>query len=335
MVERLWIHNVGYTKKIPVSIIYSFLIDTFGEVKETTTGELRINSPFAQDSKFHMYINPSKGVVHDFKTDYGKDFISFAAEFLELGKRETIRYLIRNYSTREILENFNEDDIIIENIEELEIPNVTYFVNSNKGIIRSQAYNYLKNRKIPEQNIDKLGYIFDSESRYNKTIFIPFYENGKLVYFITRDFTGNSYLRYINPSGVDSSKFIYNIDEIEDTVFIFEGVLDALMLENQIGTATLNANLSKAQTVKILDRAPSTIVFVPDNDDTGKRNLDKNIETLLRYKPPSLKLDVLVYTIEEGKDLGETGKNSIDVLECKKWNRKDFSKLANGFFKSI
>lgn len=320
--------------KIPETIVRKFLVKNFGVVKETSTGELRINSPFANDSKFHMYINPTKGVVYDFKTNYGNGFISFVAEFLEVNKKEAVKHLIQDYSSREILENFNEEDFVEDEIE-LEIPDVIYFKDTNKGIIGRQAFRYLQSRKIPLDSIEKLGYVYNPSSEYNKTIFIPFYEGGRLVYYITRDFTGNSYLRYKNPKGIDSSKFVYNIDEIEDVVFIFEGVLDALMLKNQIGTATLNANLSKTQAVKILDKAPKTIVFVPDNDDTGKSTLEKNIDTMLRFAPPSLKLNILVYSIQEGKDFGETGKNSINVLECNKWKKRDFLKLANGIFRDV
>jgi len=306
--------------KIPETIIKSFLADNFDAVKETSSGEFRVNSPFAQDNKFHMYINPEKGVVHDFKSDYGKDFISFVSDYLQISKREVIPFLLRNYGVGKGLENFAITDYIEKSVE-LTLPDgLHFFSETKKGIIRNQAYNYLKNRKIPEETIEDFGYIYEPGSEYNKMIFIPFYEEGKLVYYLTRDFTGTNFLRYNNPKGLNSKQFVYNIDKIEDTVFIFEGVFDAIMLKEQVGTAMLSADLGKQQAIKILSKAPSTIMFVPDNDEAGKNTLEKNIKLILKYKPPSLKLKILIYYLQDVKDFGETGKDFIDINDCIEWN---------------
>ena len=313
--------------KIPASIIKSFLVDNFDAVKETSTGELRVNSPFAFDNKFHLYINPEKGVVHDFKTDYGADFVSFVAEFLQINKTNATTHLIKNYSGRSHITDFSLSEYI-ETSAELEIPkDLKFFSQQKHGIMRRIAYSYLDRRGIPKKIINDLGYIYNQESEYNKTIFVPFYENGELVYFITRDFTNKNVIRYNNPRGLNSKKFVYNIDEIEDTVFIFEGVFDALMLENQVGTAMLSADLGKEQAVKILSKAPKNIIFVPDNDETGMNTLEKNINLFLKYKPPSLDINIFVYYIKKAKDFGETGKNSIDISECIIWKKRDLTRL--------
>jgi len=210
-------------------------------------------------------------------------------------------------------------------IKELELPkSMKFFVEVREGFLRSRAYGYLVNRGIPDSSIKELGYVCDGDSEYNNRIIIPFYENGRIVYFQARDFTGKSFLRYKNPTGVSSKQFIYNIDKIEEggTVFIFEGLFDALSLDRQVGTAMLSADLNKTQAIKILDKAPSKIVFVPDNDETGKRTLEKNIRILSSLcKPASLDIEVYVYDIEESKDFNDTGKNMIELSECIKWKK--------------
>ena len=318
--------------KIPDTIIKAFLINNFDVVKETSGGEFRINSPFAQDNKFHMYVNPEKGVVHDFKTDYGHDFITFVSDYLQISKREVIPFLLKNYSVGKNLDNFSISNYI-EKTEELVIPDgLHFFAELKKGIIRNQAYKYLKGRKISEEVINELGYIYNPNSEYNKMIFVPFYEEGKLVYFLARDFTNNNFLRYNNPHGLNSKQFVYNIDKIEDTVFIFEGVFDALMLKEQVGTAMLSADLGKQQAIKILNKVPDNIIFVPDNDETGKKTLEKNIKLILRYKAPSQKLNILIYYLQDVKDFGETGNNSIDINNCIEWKEKTIENIMKKIY---
>jgi len=319
--------------KIPENIVIAFLQDNFGDLKFNSTGEIRINSPFADDRKFHMYINPEKGMVHDFKSGYGAGFITFVADYMEMGSRAALSYLIKNYSGRNNMKDFSLSDYINKS-SDLEIPEgLTWFAEDGEGIIRRQALHYLTKRRVPLTVIEELGYIYNPGNEYNRMIFIPFYEEGELVYFLCRDYTDKNFLRYNNPHGIDSKKFVYNIDKIEETVFIFEGVFDALMLKDQIGTAMLSSDLGKQQASKILDRAPKEIIFVPDNDETGKRTLEKNIKTILTYKPPSLDLKIYVHRIKKGKDFGETGENHIDEKKCEEWKKLDLENVVENIFR--
>lgn len=314
--------------KIPPQIILKFLKTNFN-IKESPSGEVRINSPFANDNKYHCYININKGVVNDFKTGKGSDFISFVSEYLQVQRSEVVKILVRDYYNRNEARNIFSFVELIDKVKNLELPEgLTFFGESKDGVIRNVALSYLKNRKVPEEVIEELGYIYNPMSEYDKRIFIPFYEEGKLVYFIARDFTGKSLLRYSNPKEFNSKEFVYNIDKIDKEVFIFEGVFDALMLKEQIGTAMLSADLGKKQAVKILSKAPEVIVFVPDNDETGKKTLDRNIKLLLKYKPPSINPKIYVFeNYPKGcKDFAEAGRNSIDIeRDCVEWKRFMFA----------
>jgi hypothetical protein len=319
---------------IPKSIIKSFLENNFGEIKQTSTGEYRINSIYEDDNKFHLYINTEKGVFNDFKSGESGTLLKLISEFIGIPKNKVFYHLIKEYSNKEDLKKFT----IIEDKRKtltLELPEgLTFFSENTTGIIRDQAWNYLESRGIPRKNIMDLGYIYCPVSEYDRTIFVPFYENGEIVYFITRDFTEKNLIRYRNPTGFNSKSFVYNIDKIEKEVFIFEGIFDALMLENQIGTAMLSADLGKEQVIKIWNKTPENIIFVPDNDFTGIRTLENNIKTILKYKPPSLvRSNILVYNIpNKYKDFGEAGRHNIDINECKEYNKfmEIVRKLFNG-----
>ncbi len=207
---------------------------------------------------------------------------------------------------------------------ELEIPEGLKFFSEEKGgLFYDQAYNYLRNRNIPKKNIMKLGYIFSTGSVFDRTIFFPFFENEKIVYFVARTWnkkiitdknTGKEKeLRYIMPKGFDSNSFIFNYDEIEEEkdLFIFEGLLDALSLEWQVGTAMLTNTLGTKQASKIWDRTPRRIIFVNDNDEAGEKSTYKNYKNLLFMRPPSLnKTEILQYNLEKKyKDFNEKCQN--------------------------
>jgi len=311
--------------KIPKNLIVKFIKDNFS-TKETSTGELRINSIFDNDKKYHLYIEPDKEVFNDFKSGENGKIEKLISEFLNIPEQNILTYLIKEYGL---------DTIIQEKIEEekdsvsLILPEGLKFFNEGKiGIIGKKAYNYLKKRKIEEEKIMKLGYIYNEESEYNNSIFIPFYENGEIVYFITRDFTGESYLRYKNPHGLDSKKFLYNIDNLGETIIICEGVFDALSIDNPQATCLLSADLGKDQAKKIFNIvSPKNIIFVPDNDETGERTLQNNIKMLYLYKPASLSIRVYIYKLPKGiKDLNElkvnVGKNIISIDECELYKKR-------------
>jgi len=309
--------------KIPSSIIVSFLHDNF-EVKETSTGELRINSPFTQDNKFHLYINPEQGVFKDFKTDMSGSFSYMVAQYLDIPEGNVLTHLVKEYGLKKI--ETTEYKKTVEEQAKLELPEgLHFFKDGNLGLFGNMALEYLRERLISEEYIQEMGYVFNSSSEYHNRIFIPFYENGEIVYYICRDFTGTSYLRYANPHKINSKQFVYNIDRLQDTLFICEGIFDVLSIRNIVGTALLSANLGEIQAKKIMERAPKNIIFVPDNDETGDKTLDDNVKLLMKYTPPSLNTQFYVYRLEEGiKDLNyrlvKRNKDTILIEECEKYN---------------
>ena len=231
------------------------------------------------------------------------------------------------------IENVEVRQSPVKDKQELIIPEgLKFFSEKGKGMFKIQALKYLLRRGIPKENIKKLGYIFEPGTIYDKTIFFPFWENGQIVYFTTRDFSDNRFIhkedgnvdkiRYIAAKGMNSHDFVYNIDEIKEgeDLFIFEGLMCVLSLENQIGTATMTSTLGDKQAIKIWDRAPGRIILVPDNDKAGRKNLIRNYKKLLFHRPPSLgNVEILHYKLPGNvKDFNETGKHFIDINECKK-----------------
>jgi len=321
--------------EIPESIIVSFIEAHFPEAKKTESGEYHFNSPFEKDKKLRLYVNPKKGTFFDQKRQIGGSFSSFVAEYLEVSFAEVASLLIREYS------NFSDEKLSLKDVvevkKEIELPEgLVFFDEKPDGVIRNRAAKYLTKRKI---ELSGLGYIYKRNSEFNNRIFVPFYEEGKIVYFIARAFD-KSKLRYKNPKNISAGSVVFNIDKIENEVFIFEGVFDALSLSKQVSTCMLSNSLKKEQALKILDRMPETITFVLDNDKDPdvrriiEKSLTKNVNLLMKYKPKSLNLKIFVYRPpEEYKDFNEykiaTGIDYIDYDECKSWYQFELEKLTN------
>ena len=248
---------------------------------------------------------------------------------------EVAQILIRDYSS------LSDEKIslkeVVEVRKDLDLPEgLTFFADKKTGVIRNRAANYLKKRGISTEG---LGYIYKRDSEFNNRIFVPFYEDGRMVYFLARAFD-KSKLRYKNPKGVPANDVVFNIDNIKEEVFIFEGVFDALSLKNQVSTCMLSNSLKKEQAEKILDKMPERIVFVLDNDknpETRKiieKSLKKNIKLLMLYKPISLNLKIYIYRPpEEYKDFNEykmaTGTDFISYDDCELWQPNSINKIID------
>ena len=295
------------------------ILDKFGLEPEDKQDYFLVNCPACGKKEAFIYKNKEWIICsRRNKCAFTTSIWNLSKEILQ-GK-EIFSLFAKEYGNS----NLKAIDFVDKSDKVEELPKgLTFFAESKPGMIRNRAYNYLKNRGVSKEVINEFGYIYNPGSRFHQTIFIPFYENRRLVYFITRDYTEKNKYRYINPKTANSRYFIYNIDKIEEkgTVFIFEGVFDAISLKKQVGTAMLSDTLCKEQAIKIIDKIPSKIVFVPDNDEAGKKSLNKNIKQLLKYRPPSVKFDIYVYYIkEEAKDFNESGKDYINIEECELWS---------------
>lgn len=318
--------------KIPSETILKFLDNNNIEIKETSDDEeIRINSIYDNDNKFKLYISLDKNLFHCFKTGEGGRIEKLLSDVSNIDEKNIVNYIITNYFSK----NEVTKKVIEKKVYELELPeNLKFFKEPEKesGLImsgRKRAYNYLAKRGLTEDVINELGYITNSNSMYNNRIFIPFYEEEKLVYFQTRDFTNTSTLRYVNPKGFSSKEYVYNIDKIENEVVIVEGLFDAMSVDNIPATAIMSADLTLTQAKKIMLNAPKEIIFIPDNDETGGRTLSKNIELMNYVKPKSLSYSIWLYYLpDEFKDFNEyankTNNFKIDKNKLKKYNKNTF-----------
>lgn len=322
--------------KIPSTLIQNFMTSEFSP-KLTSSGEYVIRSPFVDDKKGKLYVNKDTGQWIDFKASgdrrtniFSGSFLVFVKEYLGFNTNdEAIKYLVDNYNfklepktekeTKEEIDNKKvlKDFIVKDGLK-------LFGDGTNLGMFGQMAYKYVLDRKLDPSYYPKLGYVFNPKSKFDKRVVVPFFEDEKMVYFITRTIDPKNMLRYMNPDKLDSKGYVFNIDKINEEVILCEGVFDAMSITaEQPATCLLSADIGIKQLSKLYEKKPKTIIYVPDQDETGLKKMQRNITKLITYCPYQ-GLNIYIYNVPSGcKDLNDmkikTGKDYILKKECTKY----------------
>lgn len=175
---------------------------------------------------------------------------------------------------------------------------------------------YLQKRAIDQNTIDKynIGYVeWEKDNwQYNNRIIIPSYDKfGDLNYFLGRDFTGNSKMKYRN---CDNNKkeviFQESLIDWDAPIYLCEGVFDAIRIPNN-GIAMLGKILTNdcALYESLMSKANSEVILVLDGDTTLEEA--RRIVRLLdhgRLKGKIKYVNINDFT-QEYKDLSEIYEN--------------------------
>ena len=132
--------------------------------------------------------------------------------------------------------------------------------------VRRQAYNYLKQRGITDDIIEKYGIGFCDSGTFSGRIIVPSYDSeDELTYFIARSWDPNTRAKYKNPEA-EKDIIIFNeslIDWSKD-IFLCEGVFDSFFLPNSI--AMLGKHMSELLLNTLYDKAKGNIIIAIDGD---------------------------------------------------------------------
>ena len=174
--------------------------------------------------------------------------------------------------------NFSSTDFSIQEetcSEELKLPeNYTEFNNFSK---KTRAYFYLKERGVGDDIIRKykIGYTTWDKENYKTSnrIVIPSYNSyGELNYWVARDFTSKSKLKYVNPT-VEKKNIIFgeNLVNWDNDITLCEGAFDAIVIPNSI--PLLGKSLTKDYKLhyQLYKKANGYINIFLDGDDVGRK----------------------------------------------------------------
>jgi len=138
------------------------------------------------------------------------------------------------------------------------------------------AKKYVQQRRIPETFYSQLYYAEDFAAfiqtlgiekenlhKDDKRLVIPFYDQEKNLVAIQGRSLGESKLRYITLKLHDDNKKVFGLDRAntENMIYVTEGPIDSLFLENGVATADSNLEsitdvLAKPQVALVFDNEP-------------------------------------------------------------------------------
>lgn len=168
------------------------------------------------------------------------------------------------------------------------------------------ARSMVRKRGFDINKVSRKGWGYCNTGKYFGYLIMPFYQNGKLIYFNARRILGDG-PKFNNPDiedfGIGKSMLIYNIDALGmyKKVFIFEGLMNAETLGDN-GIATGGKKISNWQLDKFIKSPVEKFVICLDEDA-----FDEGIKLALelsQYKK------VKLIRFPEGKDANDIGKKA-------------------------
>jgi transcription elongation factor Elf1 len=152
------------------------------------------------------------------------------------------------------------------------------------------AKEYVKGRKIPQEHYKELYFAPDFKKfveslevekeglkEEDPRLILPFFNENKELVAIQGRSLGESKMRYITIKLHEDGQKVFGVDRIdqEKMIYVVEGPIDSLFLDNAVATA--DSNLESI--TKIYDRSKVTLIY--DNEPRNKelvKIIDKSIE---------------------------------------------------------
>lgn len=250
-------------------ILLNILTDLFGDIrgKNVSKHQYQFDCPLCSlekgkldgDGKGNLEINIKKNV---FKCWVCESSNKMHGSIQSLIKRFGNKKQLKQYSIFS-LDDF--DDEVKPNVE-LALPKefIRFHLANPNSIAYKQAFNYLRDRGIDNDLIQKYDLGFASYGPYKNRIICPSYDsNGKLNYFVTRSYI-NNHFKYKNPA--INKDIIFNERNVcwDSTVYLVEGVFDAMVLPNAV--PLLGKHLTNQLFLNIFTKSMSYVVIILDPD---------------------------------------------------------------------
>ena len=245
-------------------VILEILSDFLGDPKKVYehSSQVAYNCPNCDgdENKGNLEINIEKGV-----------FKCWSCE--SEGTHGTIGKLFDLYGNSQLKKEYeiirpDEFKKVEKKVEKLRLPDsYTLFKDSSPRYpIRNQAYNYLKNRGITDEIIEKYNIGFCDTGSHSGRIVIPSYnKKGELNYYIARSWDVNSRAKYKNPkTPKDEIIFNENLIKWSKDIYLVEGAFDSVFKPNSI--PMLGKHMSTLLFETLYDRAKANIIIALDGD---------------------------------------------------------------------
>ena len=168
----------------------------------------------------------------------------------------------------------------------------------DKSIVKEHAIRFLRKRGILYEDIARYNLGYCSEGVYNNRIIVPSYDSdGKLNYFVGRDFY-NSNFKYKNPP---FPKDVVGFDLYVNwslPIILVEGVFDAMSIKSNTIPLFGKSILPKLSN-KIIEKRVNSIFIVLDSDA-----FDDAIQMVERFSDNGISVNFVKLDGKDPNDLG-------------------------------
>jgi len=294
-----------------------------------------------EDLSFILFNNRSvNGVVKNFLPKDINPFklISLEENFSKVKGMYNIQRLIE-VDSREL--DLDSEDVFVE---KQEIESLTSLVSELVGHFNENEYEYLINRGIGEQTIINYGLFglsaindpehlrilgatvhpilkkFLDDGLNDGGIVIPLFEGDRLVNCAIRKISieNNANTKTLKYSLACPDVPVWGLDNIfeDDEIWLTEGIFDMIAV-NKMGKKAVScssAMWSGIQLYKVLEKKPSQITIVADNDNVGLRTASV-LRDLFDYYLIPTKIMVSKFAKDAAEHYFQKMRNSDDLIE--------------------
>lgn len=226
--------------------IVEILIDILGDYKfhNDNSGQISFSCPVCSyeikgldelDGKGNLEVNYKEGVYKCWACSETHD------------THGRLHYLVKKYGTPRQFKKFDllipdePGEIKKKNYKRVRLPeDYISFKDASAGLkmtpIFKVPYNYLKQRNVTDEIIEKYQIGFCYQGKYKNRIIIPsFDKDGILNYFVARSYERKPYKKYDNPEA-EKQIIIFNESLInwDEPIHIVEGPFDSIFVPNSI-----------------------------------------------------------------------------------------------------
>ena len=291
---------------IPFTFIKDYCTKKFeGKYRLGSSGrQLIAESPFCNnDWKRHFSLNLASGLWQCFKTGNTGNFIKLYSLLEGVSYKSAESKLLFQGVESGMWSFWDEEEVsapaplntrhILDTSAFIPV-DIDSYDSNNELVVR--AWKFLMDRKLLNTTkFVEAPFYLAAEGKYRGRLIIPFKdEEGDLFFFQARSLSQGVSPKYLNPNsenGLKSSNILYPFDFEADHLCICEGPTDAisLNLNGLNATCTVGSTISNIQ-MQTLREFEGRIILAYDNDDAGKRGIEKFEHLRKKYMMPTFSI---------------------------------------------
>ena len=178
----------------------------------------------------------------------------------------------------ELVKEIVQEDLPEDSID-LTDPKQREFYKENTAV--SLALEYCNNRRLfTAINTCNKFYISLVDKIHKDRLVIPFIEDTKVVCYQTRSLMPKQFPKYLTKFGEKQVFGVNNIKAEIPYIFVFEGPIDSMFVQNGVATASLTA--TERQNQQLTSFIGYELIYVFDNDKNNPQTsnkIEKHIKT--------------------------------------------------------